>query len=588
VITKLDVTKQPSAPTKPIMPERGSIYTPSAFADFLVAWAIRSPEEMVLDLGVGVGSFVFSAHNRLVELGADTTSAQTQLHGAEIDKEAFNEFNKKARESGMIFPNIHHADFFNLDFPQMDVIVGNPPYVRRMNLPSIDDIRKKVVQRNSEIKEKQLSRLTDLYVYFLLYALPKLKPGGRLAVITADPWLNVGYGEIFKKYLLNEFYIDSFISLDRRVFGDAQVKPVMILARKKDTTNRIKYVRFIRVKNGLPIKKVGNYIEVQSEQSHGYQDIAIRRIDVDDLKSEHPWGTHFKLPHIFDMLVKHPYMIPISSVAQTRIGLQTLAKDFFVLTPDQVRETQIERRFLRSLAQSPRYSNQPVILPNAKPDYFVFYCSEGKDSLENTFALKYISDAENKVVNIRGKQATVIGYQNKQRIKDANRPYWYNLATDLKRRGIAEILIPRLIYRSYNVVWNQASFIPGELFIEFLPLPLHPISKEVYLAILTSSVTEIMLRAYAQVYGGGTYNVNPGQVKKIPILAAHLLAVPQRESLKQAYRDYLESESHDRSAIDKAVFEILGLSDNAQEQIDELVNDLITIATSTKMNQLDA
>ncbi len=513
--------------------------------------------------------------------------AQMQLYGAEIEEEAFTQFFNSANESNVKFPNVHHADFFNLDFPQMDVIVGNPPYVRRMNISSSDDIRKKVVHSNPAIKEDQLSRLTDLYVYFLLFALPKLKLGGRVAIITADSWLNVGYGKILKKYLLKEFIIDSLISLDRRVFEDAQVKPVMILATKKNASDNNNYVRFIRVKNGLPIKKVGHYIDVLSDKVNGHQDIAVQQIKVDDLNCEHPWGTHFKLPQIYDMLVTHPFMVPISSVAQTRIGLQTLAKDFFVLTPDQVRETMIERRFLKPLAQSPRYSNQPVIYPNANPDYFIFYCSKGKDSLENTYALKYISDAENSVVGIRGKQTTVLGYQSKQRIMDAHRSNWYDLATDLKRRGIAKILIPRLIYRSYNVVWNQALFVPGELFIEFLPLPLHQIDNEVYLAILTSSVTEIMLRAYAQVYGGGTYNVNPGQIRKIPILGAHLIAAPQRELLKQTYRGYLASANHDRSEIDKTIFEILGLSHDVQGQVTKLVDDLITIATATKKNQLD-
>jgi hypothetical protein len=138
------------------------------------------------------------------------------------------------------------------------------------------------------------------------------------------------------------------------------------------------------------------------------------------------------------------------------------------------------------------------------------------------------------------------------------------------------------------VVWNQASFVPGELFIEFLPLPLPMVDIEVYLAILTSSVTEIMLRAHAQVYGGGTYNINPGQIKKVPILNAHLLNLTQRQSLKQAYINYLTKDDHNRSGIDDVVFDILGFSETLRAQVVEAVNDLITIATSTKQKHLDA
>ena len=541
-----------------------------------------------MDLGVGAGSFVFSAHNRLVELGANPSSAQAQLYGAEIDKKTFESFVELSRARNAKFPNLQNADFFTLQFPQVDVIVGNPPYVRRMNIQSTDNIRQRVIQKNQYVSDDQLSRLTDLYVYFLLYALPNLKPGGRLAVITADSWLNVRYGDILKYYLLREFEIDSLISMDRRVFEDVQVKPVMILATKKFGSVSNEYIRFFRVKNGLPIRKVRDFIEVYSDGISDHQDVVVHKVKAVDISGSYPWGTHFKLPGVYDELVQHPLMTSISSLAQTRVGLQTLAKDFFVLTPDQAREAQIEERFLRPLAQSPRYSNQPVIPPDSEVDFYVFYCAEDKNTLENTHALDYILKGETKEVQIRGKQTKVIGYQNKKRIQEASRNNWYDLATSLKKRGIAEILVPRLVYRSFNVVWNQASFVPGELFIEFIPLPLHRIDSEVYLAILTSSVTEIMLRAHAQVYGGGTYNINPGQIKKVPVLNAHLISAIQRQALAQAYRVYLTDANHDRSVVDKVVFDILGLAETKREQLVRSVEDLITIATSTKQKHLDA
>ena len=93
------------------------------------------------------------------------------------------------------------------------------------------------------------------------------------------------------------------------------------------------------------------------------------------------------------------------------------------------------------------------------------------------------------------------------------------------------------MYRTHTVVWNQANFVPGELFIEFLPLPLSRIDVEVYLAVLTSSVFEVMLRNHAQVYGGGTYNINPGQIKKVPMVNVTALSGTQKENLKQAYSD---------------------------------------------------
>lgn len=121
---------------------------------------------------------------------------------------------------------------------------------------------------------------------------------------------------------------------------------------------------------------------------------------------------------------------------------------------------------------------------------------------------------------------------------------------------------------------------PGELFIEFIPAKKD--DAEVYLAILTSSVTEIMLRAHAQVYGGGTYNLNPGQFKKVPIVNANNLNKDQKESLQKAYLEYVSAERPDRSKIDKIIFDILGLDIPERARTLELLQDLHVIAISSK------
>lgn len=564
--------------------ELGSIYTPSDYARFLATWAVKTPKDVILDLGVGEGSFVFASFNRLVELDAKLNQAQLQIYGSEIDKEAYERFVCISQQKTLSFPNITNKDFFDIHFPVVDAIVGNPPYVRRMNIQSTDVIREKVIRENQLIAEEELSRLSDLYVYFLLYALPKLKPGGRLAVITAESWLNVSYGQVLKEYLLNNFDIDCLLSLDRRVFNDAQVKPVMLLASKKTDQIGKDMVRFFRVKNGLPIKNISDFVMPSQEGGVEHQDVLIQSVKQSDIAGSHPWGTHFKLPGIFEELSNHPLMTPISSLALTRVGLQTLAKEFFVLSSAQVISTGIEAHYIKPLAQSSRYVKTPVLTPGTEPEFYIFYCNDERAALANTNALQYIISGESKEVPVRGKKTKVMGYHNKDRIQRASRRYWYDLATSLERRGIAKILIPRLIYRDFSVLWNQASFIPGELYIEFIPLPLSNIETEleVYLAILTSSVTEIMLRAFAQVYGGGTYNINPGQIKKVPILNPNMIAQSERDALILAYREYLAHPDFDRSGIDKVMFTSLGLSIERQGQLVEAVEELITIATSTK------
>jgi tRNA1(Val) A37 N6-methylase TrmN6 len=341
----------------------------------------------VLDLGLGEGAFVFAAYQHLLELGANPTDAQNQLYGAEVNQPTFSRFQKLAKSIQARFPNLHNASFFEISFPHVDVIVGNPPYVRRMYMEEVDHIRQSVVEKNTLIRERSLSRLTDMYIYFLMHALPFLKPGGRLAVITADSWLNTSYGVEFKEYLVQNFEIEHLISLDRRVFVEAQVKPVMILASKKESANINHHVDFVRVKNSLPINMLQQFLNKPHAKN---TDVVHFKVKASTLDVDAPWGIHFKAPEVYQQLAEHRLMTPMANLAQTRIGLQTLAKDFFVLTPERAKAAHIEEKFLEPLAQSSKYFSGPTLEPDTLPGSYVFYCSKTHAELRGTHALKYI------------------------------------------------------------------------------------------------------------------------------------------------------------------------------------------------------
>lgn len=532
----------------------------------------------VLDLGVGSGAFVFSSYEHLIQRGATAAAAQTQIYGAEIHGTAYKSYLEQARKNGLTFPHVQLGDFFDMEFPRVDAIVGNPPYVRRTYLDNVDEIRNKVLSQPLPANIT-VRRHTDLYVYFLLHALARLKVGGRLAVITADSWLTAGYGDSLRKYLQEHFAIECLVSLDRRIFDDAEVKPVLLLATKTEQRDDNRDVSFIRLKDGLPITRVTDLL---SNPAQTIPQTVVTRIRVNELAAEAPWAVHFRAPALYEELASHRLMTPMANLAETRVGIQTLAKEFFVLTAEQAAEAGIEQEYLAPLAQSPRLFSMPVIAPGTTPKFYLFYCAKPRTDLSQTRALDYIEAGERASVPVRGKNRSVTGYQNKERIQQASRKHWYDLQSKLERRGRAEILIPRLLYRTFTVVWNQASFVPGELFIEFLPFPLPAIATEVYLAILTSSLTEIMIRVHAQVYGGGTYNINPGEIKQVPILNAVNVSDEQQEQLVHAYRQYLADDQHSRTGIDTIIYRILGFTDDMQQKLDAVLQDLVRIATTAK------
>lgn len=562
----------------------GSVYTPREYADLLVTSAIRRKEDLVLDIGVGGGVFTLAAHQRLVQCGASPIEAEQQIHGAEIDEGSFQNFLNVAAEHGRAFPNVHHVDFFKADLPQFDAVVGNPPYVRRTYINDVDDIRD-VVARDLAIEDKRiLRRSTDLYVYFLLRAATLLKPGGRLSIITADPWLTVGYGEAFKQYLLTNFEIETLISFDRRVFQGADVKPVLLTAERRQRPARPTSTAFVRVRNGLPVADLQRRL-FSDDLNHA--DLNVIQVDQHTLDPRRTWASHFKAGAAYEQVTSHRRMAPLKDIAYTSIGVQTLAKAFFVLTPDEVRERGLESEYLRPLAHSNRTHGSPVIADGQQPDHLIFYCNKSKTELAGTRALAYIKLGESTNVPVRGKGRMVKGYHKKERIQHARRPHWYDLKTLMDKRGCAEILLPRLVYSTFRVVWNRARFIPGELFIEVKPhpQPLDPIDTRVYLAILNSAPTELALRVQAQLYGGGTFNINPGPLKQVPVLAPAQLSIEERKTLVQAYQQFVDDPQHNIDVVNEAVFALLDLDGEQRSEVLEAVDDLRHAGFNTKILQ---
>ena len=362
---KLDVSCEPV--------NNGRIYTPKPVAEFLTDWAIKSPQDRVLDLGIGPGAFVFQAHKRLQALGCGARDASQQIYGTEIDDVAWSNFNSSAASMGFSFPNITKGDFFNSEISNVDAVIGNPPYVRRYEIDNVDDIRRKTL--GDMVDASNISRLTDLYVYFLLRSMQFLREDGRLAVITADSWLNVGYGKILKESLIEEFTIEKLISIDRPVFADAQVKPVLLLATKSRSKKRWN-CEFVRVKNGLSFSDLPGHLNRES----AHKDIQHATVPSKLLAPENIWSIHFKAPELYDEITSHHLFTPLDKIARAQIGHQTLAKDFFVLTREKARKHGIEERFLAPLAQSALYLDHPVISRKQQIRFRLFYCSLQKET----------------------------------------------------------------------------------------------------------------------------------------------------------------------------------------------------------------
>jgi len=240
----------------------GQFYTPPAVARLITRWAIRSPDDRVLDGGCGSGTFLIEAYKRLLllkfnkEYGKDYPACKegvnehqeilNNLYGVDI-----NTFATQLTSLHLMFMeprcpfsrlNVETRDFFSIPKEDFDAVIGNPPYTRWTEIPESTKelIRKSVgdlMRRYDLVATIGRGREIQIYVYWILHAAKNLlKNGGRLGMIISNMWLQTNYGIDFGKFLLDYFKIKALIDISYRLF-EALISIVIVLAEKESDEN---------------------------------------------------------------------------------------------------------------------------------------------------------------------------------------------------------------------------------------------------------------------------------------------------------------------------------------------------------------
>jgi hypothetical protein len=271
-------------------------------------------------------------------------------------------------------------------------------------------------------------------------------------------------------------------------------------------------------------------------------------------------------------------LTPLSNVAESRIGLQTFAKGFYVLTSEDADGWEIEPRYRLPILFSPRELTDPLVDDAGQLRYVIFACDQPLERLGGTAAERYIRQGMRSVVPVRGKDELVRGYHQAPRLLRAGRDPWYNIRTEIMRRGTYPILLPRRVFRSYLVAHNRAGVVANEDFIELRPWDGEQ-TVLALLAFLNSSFGEFLLRSHSFQYGGGVFNLNPGPVRDIPVLNAGALPAVGLAELAGAWiafvADYAGGDA--RHALDRKVGDVLDLSSSLQQRVADGLTLLVNL-----------
>lgn len=194
----------------------GAYYTSRDVADVLCSWAIRSGRERILEPSFGGCEFITSARNRLASLGAK--GPLSQVYGADIDANAFAALSD--RHPDAVAGNFRLGDFLGMTVhdlvkDRVDVVIGNPPYVRH------HAISEDVFTRASRLRDAKIAHLpmqANLWAFFVIHASSFLKPDGRMALVLPSNYLYASYAEAIRIYIRQHFASVVEIEVSQHLF----------------------------------------------------------------------------------------------------------------------------------------------------------------------------------------------------------------------------------------------------------------------------------------------------------------------------------------------------------------------------------
>ncbi|QKG93485.1 Eco57I restriction-modification methylase domain-containing protein [Halorubrum salinarum] len=307
------------------------------------AWAANG-EETMLDIGVGAGALSASLH------------PSWSLHGEPrhvvgIDRSRLSVL---LAETAFTLGNQSHetleSDFLGttrVDLPASpDAIVSNPPYTSHDRLDG-DDKRRWCEQVRREAGA-DVSKLSPLYVYFMIHAETLADDGTRVAFLTPQSWLQKQYGRELKEFLLDRFDVKALIRVDPEegsLFPDADTTAVFTLLEARNDPDPGSETRFITVDDkGFSTLHRAMDSTATDDTDWGM----INTVEQSALTVAENWQARF------DPIERDVSHLPeLSSLASVRSVPPTGKVEVFCLSDDTVETYGISTRHLSRLARHP-------------------------------------------------------------------------------------------------------------------------------------------------------------------------------------------------------------------------------------------
>ena len=151
---------------------------------------------------------------------------------AVIEEIKSNKIFENAFEWRFEFPEVLNDDG---DFVGFDVVIGNPPYIRQEEI--------KEFKAHFKSQFQLYTGTADVYVFFIEKGFDILKQKGVFTFIMPNKFMQAGYGQPARKFLLGQNLIEIIDFGDFQVFEEATTYPCILTASKEPAQGRFKTAR---------------------------------------------------------------------------------------------------------------------------------------------------------------------------------------------------------------------------------------------------------------------------------------------------------------------------------------------------------
>ena len=536
----------PSSPTGERAKRFGAYYTDVAVARFLVRWAVRLPNDRVLDPSFGGGVFLYAASQRLEELGGQPAK---QVFGVELDPEVHARTGKTLAGKG----HLVHSDFFDVDaktFGKFEAVVGNPPFIRYQRFTG--EGRDKALARAAN-EGVVLSRLASSWAAFLIHSISFLKEGGRIGMVIPMELGHAAYARPVLEYLARRFEQVTFLTFRKKLFPDLSQDTLLLLAEPKGSFKG----RF----HSLDLEEAGS-LERLNLPSKNAQRLETNRLLMGESRLKESWIPR-KARELYRELRESPQVQRLGQVADVGIGYVTGDNEYFHLSPEDALEWDIPKAFLKPAIRRGRalsglrltQQDWQAAVANGEAGYLLYI--HGANPLPPG-VLGYIQKGEAEGVN--------------QAYKCRVREPWYSVPHVYLPDAFLTYMsgeIPRLVANDVGAV------APNSLHV----LRFHAgtkLSADALASLWQTSLTRLSAELEGHAMGGGMLKIEPTEAESI-VLAKPDMAVDSLEALSYELDESVREGDGERAqqVADQAILgKGLGLAEQDRALLREAANAL--------------